>query len=291
MEIYTSHFGFRERPFSLSPNPDYLYLSAAHERAMAVLEYGVVTAAPLTVLTGEVGMGKTTLIQALLRTITDEVTIALISNAHRDRGELLKWIMYALDIAPPVETDYISLFQRFQDFVLEEYGRGQRVVLVVDEAQNLGVEMLEELRLLTNINSGEDELLQIILVGQPELREIITKPEMRQFAQRVTITYHLAPFSRAESAKYIQHRLKLVGGSGNEISAQAVSAIHAEAEGIPRLINKLCDIALVYAAAADAKLVGKPIINELVRDGVILKPASPPYILTESIDKLKRAAE
>lgn len=291
MELYTSHFGFRERPFSLSPNPDYLYLSTAHSRAMAVLEYGVVTAAPLTVLTGEVGMGKTTLIQRLLRTITDEVTIGLISNAHRDRGELLRWVLNALGIDLPLGTDYILLFQRFQDFVLEEYSRNRRVVLVVDEAQNLGAEMLEELRLLTNINSGADELLQIILVGQPELREIITQPEMRQFAQRVTVTYHLAPFSRAETAKYIQHRLKLVGGTGNEFSSQAVSSIHAEAEGIPRIINKLCDIALVYAASANAKVVGKPVINELMRDGVILKPAAPPYVLTERIDNIKRAAE
>ena len=249
------------------------------------------THAPLTVLTGEVGMGKTMLLQALLRQVDEDVTLGLISNAQGDRGDLLRWVLNALNVPLPDETDYVSLFQHFQNFVVNEYAAGRHVVLIIDEAQNLGADMLEELRMLTNINSGKDELLQIILAGQPELREILSRTELRQFAQRVTVTYHLDPFTRSDTAAYIRHRLQWVGGTGNEISPQAISHIHLEAEGIPRSINKLCDLALVYAASAEARLVGKPVINELIRDGIILKPAPPPFILTNRIDTTGKAAE
>jgi type II secretory pathway predicted ATPase ExeA len=290
-ELYTSHFGFTERPFSLSPDPDFLFLSKAHARASSVLEYGLITHAPLTVLTGEVGMGKTMLIQALLRKIDDDITLGLISNAQGDRGDLLRWVLNALDVPLPQDTDYVSLFQHFQTFVVSEYAAGRRVVLIIDEAQNLGAEMLEELRMLTNINSGKHELLQIILAGQPELRDLIVRTELRQFAQRVTASFHLTPFTRSDTAAYIRHRLQTVGGTGGEISAQAISHIHHEAEGIPRSINKLCDLALVYAATADAQVVGKPIVNELIRDGIILKPGPAPLLLTERVDIPGKAAE
>lgn len=290
-ELYTAHFGFSERPFSLAPDPDFLFLSKSHARAFSVLEYGLVTRAPLTVLTGEVGMGKTMLLQALLRKVEDDITCGLVSNAQGDRGDLLRWVLNALDVALPQDTDYVSLFQHFQNFVVDEYAAGRHVVLIVDEAQNLGAEMLEELRMLTNINSGKDELLQIILVGQPELRDLISRLELRQFAQRVTATYHLNPFSRSDSAAYIRHRLQQVGGTGEEITGPAISHIHLEAEGIPRSINKLCDLALVYAASADNMAVGKPIINELMRDGLILKPAPPLLILTDQVNVHEKAAE
>ena len=290
-DFYTAYFGFSERPFSLSPDPDFLFFSKAHTRAFSVLEYGLMTHAPLTVLTGEVGMGKTMLLQALLRQVGEDVTLGLISNAQGDRGDLLRWVLNALNVPLPEATDYVSLFQHFQTFVIDEYAAGRHVVLIIDEAQNLGADMLEELRMLTNINSGKDELLQIILAGQPELREIISRTELRQFAQRVTATYHLEPFTRADTAAYIRHRLKQVGGTGDEISAQAITRIHLEAEGIPRSINKLCDLALVYAARAGARRVGKPVVSELIRDGLILKPAPPPFLLTNRVDSSGKAAE
>lgn len=290
-ELYSTHFGFRERPFSLSPDPEFLFWSKAHARAMAVLEYGLVTRAPLTVVTGEVGTGKTTLIQALLQKLDDEVTLGLISNAQGDRGDLLRWVMNALEVPLPAERDYVSLFQHFQNFVIEEYAAGRHVVLVIDEAQNLGAEMLEELRMLTNINSGKDELLQIILTGQPELRQLITRPELRQFAQRVTATYHINPFDLRDTRAYIHHRLELVGGLGDEITPSAVRRIYEESEGIPRIINKLCDLALVYAASADQKKVSLPTIRELYKDGLILKPAPPPFYLTNRVDSSEKAAE
>ncbi|GAA3866681.1 ExeA family protein [Celeribacter arenosi] len=289
--LYTAHFGFRERPFSLSPDPDFLFWSKAHGRAMAVLEYGMVTRAPLTVVTGEVGTGKTTLVQALLRKVDPDVTLGLISNAQGDRGDLLRWVLNALDVQMPANSDYVSLFQHFQNFVISEYAANRHVVLIIDEAQNLGAEMLEELRMLTNINSGKDELLQIILVGQPELRQLITRPELRQFAQRVSTTYHIDPFDLRETRDYVQHRLLVAGGQGHEISPAAVRMIHEEAGGIPRMINKLCDLALVYAATSESAQAGLPTIRELFKDGLVLKPADEPLFLTNRIDTHKKAAE
>ena len=290
-ELYTKHFGFRERPFTLSPDPDFLFWSKAHRRAYSVLEYGLVTCAPLTVVTGEVGTGKTTLIQALLRKMDKHVTLGLISNAQGDRGDLLRWVLNALDVPLPPQTDYVSLFQPFQNFVVDEYAAGRHVILVIDEGQNFGADMLEELRMLTNINSGKDELLQIILVGQPELRHIITQPGLRQFAQRVTATFHIEPFDLRDTRAYVQHRLKHVGGEGTEITPEAVRHIFEEAQGIPRMINKLCDLALVYTAAAGQPKAGLGVIRELFRDGLILKPAAPPLYLTNRVDVPQKAAE
>lgn len=291
--LYNDHFGFHERPFSLSPDPEFLFWSKAHSRAFAVLEYGLVTRAPLTVVTGEVGTGKTTLIQALLKQVDKELTIGLISNARGDRGDLLRWVLNALDVAMPEGADYVALFQRFEQFVLDEYAAGRHVVLIVDEAQNLGADALEELRMLTNINSGKDELLQIVLVGQPELRQLIRQPELRQFAQRVSAIYHLEPMDIATTRDYIAHRLRHAGGTGKEFTAEATRHIHEESEGIPRVINKLCDLALVYAASAEESRVGISTIKELIRDGLILKPFREPHFLTNRIDpdSFAKAAE
>ena len=290
-ELYTTHFGFSERPFSLSPDPDFLFWSAAHKRAYAVLEYGLVTRAPLTVVTGEVGTGKTTLIQALLHQIEADMTVGLISNAQGDRGDLLRWVLNALNLETAEGADYVALFQQFQDFVLEEYAASRHVVLIIDEAQNLGTDTLEELRMLTNINSGKDELLQLILMGQPELRQLIRQPQLRQFAQRVTATYHIDPMDLATTRTYIRHRLTHAGGSGEEFTPGAMRHIHEESEGIPRVVNKLCDLALVYAASADQAKVGLSTIRELIRDGLILKPFRAPYSLTDRIDPIEKAAE
>lgn len=289
--IYNDHFGFRERPFSLSPDPDFLFWSPAHKNAFSVLEYGLMTHAPLTVVTGEVGTGKTTLVQALLRQIDEDLTVGLISNAQGDRGDLLRWVLNALNVSCDPRADYVTLFQIFQDFVIAEYAAGRHVVLIVDEAQNLGLETLEELRMLTNINAGKDELLQIMLVGQPELRDLIRQPQLRQFAQRVTAVYHLEPMDRPTTRNYIRHRLQRAGGQGDEISPSAITFIHKEAEGIPRVVNKLCDLSLVYAASADKPQVGLAIVKELVRDGLNLKSMIDPLPFVMSVDLPKKAAE
>lgn len=269
-QFYLDHYGFAVRPFSILPDPEMLFWSDRHRKAFAVLEYGLMTRAPLTVVTGDVGAGKTTLIQALLRRAGPDMRVGLISNARGDRGDLLRWILNAFDIIPPPGADYVAMFQAFQDFVLSQYAGGRLVVLIFDEAQNLGADTLEELRMLTNINSGTDELLQLILLGQPELRDIITRPELRQFAQRVSATFHLGSFDADTSAAYVRHRLQKAGGTGNEIDNAAIARIHAEARGVPRMINKIADLALVYGAAAGRGVVGADIVDELIRDGLIL---------------------
>lgn len=290
-DLYCGYFGFSERPFSLSPDPDFLFWTKAHLRAYTILEYGLATRSPLTVVTGEVGTGKTTLIQAVLREIDEDISVGLISNARGNRDDLLRWVLNALDVEHPASSDYVNLFQTFQDYVIDMYGQGRRVVLIIDEAQNLGVETLEELRMLTNINSGKDELLQLILVGQPELRSMIARPELRQFAQRVSTTYHLEPLDSKTVRKYIKHRLEAAGGTGHEISPGAVSLIAEHSQGIPRVINKICDLALVYTASAERKSVSTAIVRELINDGVIIQTFTSPMFLTNRVDVPKKAAE
>lgn len=273
-DLYMEFFGFSERPFTLLPDPDFLFWSRAHRRAYSVLEYGVITRSPITVVTGEVGVGKTTLVQKLLQTLDEDVTLGLISNAQGGRGELLQWALNSLGVETDLSAAYVTLFQQLQDFVIEEYAAGRRVILLIDEAQNLSIEGLEELRMLTNINSNKDELLQLILVGQPELRQMVMRPELRQFAQRVTATYHIPSLDRAAVAGYIQHRLSHVGGTGAEFTAEAIDLVHYHSHGIPRLVNKLCDFAMVYAATEERRIVDAAIIEEVLDDGVFL-PAMP----------------
>ena len=265
-----------------------LYWSPSHGQAFSVLEYGLMTHAPLTVVTGEVGAGKTTLIQALLKKSDSSMRIGLVSNARGDRGDLLRWVLNALDVPYASDDDYVRLFHIFQDFVVSRYAEGQRVVLIFDEAQNLGMDMLEELRMLTNINSGTDELLQLVLLGQPELREMITRPELRQFAQRVTATFHLDRMDAATTADYIRHRLRAAGGTGYEFEAAALARIHDESDGVPRVVNKICDLALVYASAADRHVVGVDLVDELIADGLVLKPQTGPALRLTQAAKIER---
>lgn len=280
-DIYTDHFGFTERPFSLLPDPDFVYWSRGHRAAYTILEYGIVMRAPITVLTGEVGAGKTTLLQHLLQSIEEDTTIGLISNAQGGRGDLLRWVLNSFGMQLPTDLDYVALFQHLQDFLLKEYSEGRRVIIIIDEAQNLSSEALEELRMLTNINSNKDDLLQLVLVGQPELRSMIVRPELSQFAQRVVASYHLSPMAEDTVAEYIQHRLKHVGGTGDEFTSQAIELVYRHTGGVPRLVNKLCDFAMVYAAMEERRQVTGSTIEQVVADGVFVT----------SITLTERAAE
>ena len=291
VDLYASHFGFTTRPFSLLPDPNLLYWSKQHKRAFAVLEYSLVAEAPITVVTGEVGTGKTTLVQALLRQVPKTARVGLISNAQGGRGDLLRWVLNALDVEIPDDVGYVSLFQRFQDFVISEYAKGFNVILIIDEAQNLGADLLEELRMLNNINSGQDTLLQLVLVGQPEFRELITQPSLRQFAQRVNVFYHIDPMDLKTTTAYIRHRLTEVGGTGEEISTDAINRIFHHSGGIPRMINKICDMALVYAASDGGPGVTGSTIQELLDDGAILSPRPEPLVLTKDMRHYRNAAE
>jgi type II secretory pathway predicted ATPase ExeA len=269
-EFFAEHFGMTERPFTLLPDPDFIYWSPAHKRAYAVLEYGVLTRSPITVITGEVGAGKTTLIQNLLQNLDDDTTVGLISNAQGTRRDLLKWVLNALEIESQPEMTYVQEFQALQDFLVAQYSAGRRVLVIIDEAQNLSVEALEELRMLTNINTNKDELVQLIIVGQPELRELISRHELRQFAQRVTATYHIPNMTYEITVAYMQHRLKHAGGTGEEFSEDAMALIHQSSEGVPRLVNKYADFAMVYAATSNMTRIEVEIIEEILNDGLFL---------------------
>jgi type II secretory pathway predicted ATPase ExeA len=268
LDIYTQFFELKERPFSLVPDPGFLFWSPRHERAYTMLEYGIMTHAPITLITGEVGAGKTTLLHHLLNTMESNVQIGLISNAHGDRGELLRWVLMALDQRAAPEAGYVDLFAQFQDYLIAQYGQGRRVILIFDEAQNLTLETLEELRMFTNINSNKDELLQLILVGQPELRTYVQRPELRQFAQRVAASYHIEALTPEMVVDYIRHRLE-VAGAREPIFDEPASALVAEASrGVPRLINQLCDLSMVYAFTLDRKTVTLEVVEQVLDDGV-----------------------
>ncbi|MEM1340758.1 MAG: AAA family ATPase [Pseudomonadota bacterium] len=272
-EFFAQHFGLRERPFTLLPDPDFLYWSKSHKRAYAVLEYGVISRAPITVITGEVGAGKTTLLQKLLQNLDSEIIVGLISNAQGSRGELLHWVLNALGITSARDDAYVDKFQRLQDFVIEKYAEGNRVMLVIDEAQNLSTEGLEELRMLTNINSNKDELLQLVLVGQPELREMIERYDLRQFAQRVSASYHIPDLDLEATEEYIRHRLRHAGGTGEEFTSEAIEMIYWQSGGVPRLVNKVADFGMVYAVTAEKEQVDETVIQEVIADNIFLQTA------------------
>ena len=291
LNIYTEFFGLTERPFSLVPDPDFLYWSGPHGRAFAMLEYGIMTRAPITLITGEVGAGKTTILHHLLKSLDDDVTIGLISNAHGDRGELLRWVLLALNQpALPGET-YVDLFGRFQDYLIAEYAAGRRIVLIFDEAQNLTRESLEELRMFTNINANKDELLQLVLVGQPELRDIIRRPDLTQFAQRVSAAFHLNAMDSPTVRAYIRHRLNVAGADRDIFSVAAADLIHEATKGIPRLVNQLCDLAMVYAYTKNNQKVSRLTVQQVLDDGVFFAATLPDkaLLLENPLAKIKEA--
>lgn len=268
LNIYTDFFGMKERPFSLVPDPEFLFWSKPHSRAFSMLEYGILTRAPITLITGEVGAGKTTLLHHLLKTVPDDVRIGLIANAHGDRGELLRWVLLALDQPALPSENYVDLFGRFQQYLIDEYAAGRRVILIFDEAQNLSRESLEELRMFTNINTNKDELLQLVLVGQPELRDIVRRPDMRQFAQRVSSAFHLPAMDAQTVRGYIRHRLSVAGGSPDVFSLPAADLVHEASGGVPRLVNQLCDFAMVYAYTKGVSKVSRLTVQQVLDDGV-----------------------
>ena len=268
--MYLDHFGLTARPFSLLPDPDFLYWSDTHSRAFAMLEYGLATFAPITLVTGEIGAGKTTLLRQLLRTAPSDLRTGLISNAHGKRGQLLHWIMRALGEEPSHGMSYVKRFSRLEAMLEKQLAAGSHTLLVFDEAQNLSEEMLEELRCLSNLNNESRELVQIMLVGQPELNELMARPSMLQFVQRIAARHHLTGMPRAAVADYIAHRLAVAGCVSEIFTPTAVELIAIASGGIPRVINQICDYSLVYAYAegrdvADALLVRQVIVERKVQ--------------------------
>ncbi len=266
---YSDFFGFRERPFTLLPDPDLLLWSSQYRLAFSVLEFGVASRAPITLLTGAIGCGKTTLLRELMRRLENDARVGLISNAQGGRGELIQWVLNALALPFDPAGGYVEQFQKLTDFMIAEYAAGRRVILIFDEAQNLSQESLEELRMLTNINTGKDELVQLVLVGQPELRDMVAQPGLVQLAQRITVSYHLKALDAATTAEFVAHRLRAVGGSGEEFDAPALQRVYEATGGVPRLINQLCDIALLYAWSGNRPVVGADLIDAVLDDGIL----------------------
>jgi type II secretory pathway predicted ATPase ExeA len=260
--MYEAYYGLREKPFSILPDPDMIYWGKNYCLAFTMLEFGVMNRAGFTVITGEIGCGKTTLLRHLLRKLDNNVTVGLISNTPRGKAELLQWVMMALD--QPFEDSYPTLFKRLQQFLQKQYSRGGRTILIVDEAQNLDWESLEELRMLSNINADKDQYLQIILIGQPQLKDLLRAPQLQQFAQRVSSDFHLKPLDPSEVKEYISWRTKAAGAQVELFSEQACATIAHASRGIPRTINILCDTALVYGFAVSAEWISSDLVKMVI---------------------------
>jgi len=263
--MYEKFYGLREKPFSLLPDPSFLYPSPKHRMALVLLEYSLMNQSGFSVITGEIGTGKTTLIRQLLNQMDRDVTVGLISNTHRSFGELLQWVLMAFNLEYSGK-DKVGLYQTFVDFLIKEYARNRRTVLIIDEAQNMAPETLEELRMLSNVNADKDQVLQVFLVGQAGLRNLLRRPDLEQFAQRISVDYHLEPLNAQETHDYIRHRLTVAGGDPELFDEGATDAVFHNSGGVPRIINLLCDTTLVFGYAEQAKRITAELVEEVARE-------------------------
>lgn len=263
--MYEAFYGLKEKPFNLNPDPDYLYMSPGHENVYTHLEYAIRESKGFVVVTGEIGSGKTTLINYLLRQIPETVHVGIINNTFVDPQELLKMICqeYELEID---DSDKTVLLTRFYSYLINQYSKKERVILIIDEAQNLPENSLEEIRMLSNLESEKHHLIQMILVGQPQLKEKLQRKSLEQFVQRVTVYCHLDALDKVEVENYIHHRLRVAGAERLDLfDPEAVKALYKHSLGIPRLINTLCDGALVYGYADEVKVIGRDLIEAVAR--------------------------
>ena len=275
--MYEAFFGLREKPFALAPDPEFLFMGRHHRRALTLLEYALRSGTGFALVTGRVGCGKTTVVRSMLGRASQEFTVGLIANTHRGLGNLLPWEARAIGMKQ-IASEESELHDAFVDYLIREYASCRRVVLIIDEAQNLSVAALEQLRVLSNVNTGKDLLLQTILIGQPELRTTLARPELRQFAQRIAIEYHMESLSRDETYAYVRHRLTVAGGDAGLFASEAVELLHEHTGGVPRLINQICDTALAYAFGDQHPGVDRATVGQVLQDrraGGLLGMAEP----------------
>lgn len=263
--MYEAFFDFEQKPFGLLPDSDFLYLSERHSDALAMLEYGLFNRTGIVLITGEIGCGKTTLIRELLNNKKDEIVVGTINNTHRDFGELLKWVALSFGLEYRGK-EKVELYETFVLFLRELEAQGKKATLIIDEAQNMDVASLEELRMLSNINVDKEQILQLILVGQPELRTTLLLPELRQLVQRIAIDYYLEPLEPKEVFEYIKHRIQVASGDPDIFDVDAALSVYRYSHGVPRLINILCDTALVYAYAQSLEHINSELIDEVAQD-------------------------
>ncbi|MEL0039326.1 MAG: AAA family ATPase, partial [Halieaceae bacterium] len=269
--MYHSYFGLSESPFSIAVNPRYLFMSARHRDALAHLLYGVGSGGGFILLTGEVGTGKTTINRALLAQLPDNVDLAIILNPALSATELLAAVCDEFALEYSAESSSLkTLTDCLHHFLLSNFKRGRKTVLMIDEAQHLDFEVLEQIRLLTNLETDEEKLLQIILIGQPELAAKLARPELRQLNQRITARYNLEPLNRQETGAYINHRLSVAGlPPGHDIfSSAAIQEVHKQSGGVPRLINLVCERVLLGAYGKDQNRVGRGLVRAAAQEAL-----------------------
>ena len=275
--MYREFYGLVREPFEMTPDPSFLYLGEAHREGLATLVYGVRSGKGFVLLTGEVGMGKTTLLHALLGQLDESTPSAFIFNPRLEPLDFLRVLFEELGIEQKCETkaEYLLALNKF---LIERLEAGDPTpLLIVDEAQNLSAEMLEEVRLLSNLETPRSKLIQIMLVGQPELKDLLAKPELRQLRQRIALRHDLRPFDEAETARYIADRLSKAGYTGKGLFKKAaVREVHALSGGIPRLINSLCDSALLLGYSKGSQTLGPEAIREVAADLELAPPSAAP---------------
>ncbi|HJT19571.1 MAG TPA: AAA family ATPase [Nitrospira sp.] len=263
--MYEAFYSLRTKPFALLPDSDFLYAGTTHRAAYSLLEYGLVSQAPFIVLTGDPGMGKTSLLQKLISEHGGKHSIGLVTNARYDVEHLLPWILLSLGLCRK-QLDPVEAYHTFSEFLARESKQHRRVILIVDEAQSLGSELLEELRLLSNLNDGKQLKLQIILSGQPDLHTLLQRIDMTQFAQRIVADYHLEPLTEVDTTGYVRHRLQFAGGHPSLFTNKACTLVHRLTRGNPRLINQVCDIALTYGYAEQARVITSKLVAQAALD-------------------------
>lgn len=275
--MYSAYFGLTENPFSLTPDPRFLFMSQRHREALAHLMYGMGERGGFVLLTGEVGTGKTTLCRSLLEQVPDGVEVALVLNPKQTALELVASLCDELNVSYPPATESLKvLIDLLNLHLLEIHAKGRRTVLIIDEAQNLSTDVLEQVRLLTNLETTTQKLLQILLIGQPELQTRMARPELRQLGQRITARYHLPPLLLNETAAYIQHRLEVAGCKRHLFTKGTLPLVHRLSGGVPRLINTICDRALLGAYAKQRDRVNRRLVrkaaSEVMGPGLLLRP-------------------
>ncbi|HBH80575.1 MAG TPA: hypothetical protein DDY39_12180 [Nitrospira sp.] len=286
--MYESFYQLKAKPFALLPDSSFLYQGTEHQAAYSLLEYGILSEAPFMVLTGDPGVGKTSLLQKLIAEHGARHKIGLVTNARYDIEQLLPWILLSLGLSTK-RLDPIEAYHLFSEFLSQESKRSRRVILIIDEAQSLGAELLEELRLLSNMNDGRTLRLQIILSGQPDLYTLLQRIDMTQFAQRIVVDYHLKPLSETDTANCIRHRLHVAGGRPTLFTDQACALVHRLSQGNPRLINQVADITLTYGYAEQAGTITAKLVAQAAIDRI--KGRILPLAATEELVALASAPD
>src|SRR3954468_20892017 len=264
--MYERFYRLRERPFALTPDPDYLYPSRVHKEALSYLRYGIESHAGFVVITGAIGSGKTTLLQTMLRGLDGQTTVARVMNTLLDPRELLESAMIDVGIDPEGKSKP-AMLKAFGEFLVNERAAGRLVLLVIDEAQNLSLPALEEIRMLSNLETEKSKLLQIILIGQPDLRDKLDRPELEQLRQRITVSYHLEALDAEETWHYINHRLARASSAAPlEFPRDVTDRIHMRSNGVPRLINVIADATLVFGYGEERSEIDGALIEEVIAD-------------------------